>query len=240
MNTYTKLIDKHKGKSAFILGAGPSLYDLCISFRFKKIFDHVVIAVNSAFMAISEYDIDPEKHYWVSNDVLCRQWSYWKDVENSKCTKVVRDSWLKYKNEMKNTYFFSPRPTSEDVINLNDKGLAYCSSVPSAIDLSLQFGCKNIFLFGVDHKQVDGRCHYWQFLYPRKERPTVDGKIYDTWEKQKKVFKYNDMAYKALLNFSILKEAEIYNCSNNTNVGTFKHTCFEAALHEANKSKENY
>ena len=220
-NTYVELIDKHKGETAFILGAGPSLYDLCMSYRFADIADHVVISVNSAFMPLAKFELDPQKHYWISNDVLCRRWSYWKDVKNSECTKVVRDSWLKYRKEMTNTLFFSPRPTSEDVVNPKDIGLCYCSSIPSSVDLAIQMGCKRIFLFGVDQNHKDRKNHFWQLLYDRRDWPTANANIYDSWKKQNKVFEINNKAYKALRKFADLKKVEIYNCSNITKVTAF-------------------
>ena len=230
MNTYLSLRNKHVGESCIILGAGPSLYDLCMSYRFADIADHVVISVNSAIMSLSRFELDPEKHYWVSNDTLCRRWSYWKDVEESKCTKVVRDSWLKYKEVMTNTLFFSPRPTSEDVVNPIDEGLCYCSSVPTSIDLAIQMGCKKIFLFGVDHNDSSGRHHFWQLLYSTKDRPTANANIYDSWEKQSKVFEFNNKAYKALRKFVDKRKVEIYNCSDITKVISFDRITLDYAL----------
>lgn len=229
-NTYTELIDKHKGESCIILGAGPSLYTLCQSYHFGEILDHVVISVNSAFMPLVDFELDPEKHYWVSNDTLCKKWSYWKDVDKSQCTKVVRDSWSKYRKTMTNTLYFSPRPTSEDKINPKDTGLCYCSSIPSAIDLAIQMGCKNIFLFGVDHNDCGGRHHFWQLLYDRENRPTANANIYDSWKKQKKVFEFNNKAYKALNKFAILKKTEIYNCSTLTSVTNFDRISIDYAF----------
>jgi hypothetical protein len=230
MNTYAELIDKHKGKIAFILGAGPSLYDLCMSHHFEDILDHVVISVNSAFMPLVKFELDPERHYWVSNDTLCRRWSYWKDVEKSKCTKVVRDSWLKYQKVMTNTLYFSPRPTSEDIVNPKDVGLCYCSSVPTSVDLAIQMGCKKIFLSGVDQNDSSGRHHFWQLLYDRKSRPFAFSNIYDSWKKQNKVFEFNNKAYKALRKFADSKRVEIYNCSNMSKVNNFDRISIDYAF----------
>lgn len=230
MNTYIKLTDKHRGGLAFILGAGPSLYNLCIDKRFPNILNHIVISVNSAFMPLEKFKLNSEKHYWVSNDTLCRRWSYWKNVDKSECTKVVRDSWKKYQGSMKNTFYFSPRPTSEDVVKPNDIGLCYCSSVPTSIDLAIQMGCKKIILFGVDHNTFDRRHHFWQLLYDRQDRPTANANIYDSWKKQNKVFEFNDKAYKALRKFANYKEVEIYNCSDITKVNAFDRISIDYAF----------
>jgi hypothetical protein len=238
VNTYTELIDKHKGEVAFILGAGPSLYDLCKSHHFFDILDDVVISVNSAFMPLAKFELDPEKHYWVSNDTLCRRWSYWKDVEKSSCMKVVRDSWSKYKKVMTNTLYFSPRPTSEGVVNPKDTGLCYCSSIPTSIDLAIQMGCKKIFLFGVDHNDSSGRHHFWQLLYDRKNRPTANANIYDSWRKQQKVFEFNKQALKALRKFADSKRVEIYNCSNMSKVNSFDRISIDYAFKIIGKTNE--
>ena len=223
VNTYTKLIGKHKGENCIILGAGLSLYDLCISHYFKDILDNVVISVNSAFIPLSKFNLNPEKHYWISNDVLCRNWSYWGDIKKSNCTKVVRDSWLKYKDELDGFLYFESRSTPEDVVDFeDDDGLCYCSSIPTSIDLALKLGVKNIFLFGVDHcRDSSNRHYYWQLLYDRENWPTASANIYDSWEKQEKVFEYNNKAYKALSKFAKYKNVNVYNCSDVSKVTTF-------------------
>jgi hypothetical protein len=82
----------------------------------------------------------PDNLYWVSNDALVRWWDYWQKIKASKATRVVRDSWKKYEKELKDFYYFWPRPTSEGICNPDDEGLAYCSSVPTSIDLCVQMG----------------------------------------------------------------------------------------------------
>ncbi len=223
MNTYTKLIGKHKGENCIILGAGTSLYDLCISNHFKEILNHVVIFVNSAFIPLSKFELDPEKHFFVSTDVLVKRWSYWKDVKKSNCTKVVRDSWLKYKDELDGFLYFEPRSTPEDVVDFEeDDGLCFCSSICASLDLAIKLGVKNIFFFGVDHcRDSNNRHHYWQLLYDRENWPTANANIYDSWEKQEKVFEYNNMAYKALSKFAKYKNIKIYNCSDISKVTVF-------------------
>jgi hypothetical protein len=229
-NTYTELIGKHQGESCVILGAGPSLYDLCVSKYLKDILNHVVISVNSAFVPISDFDLNPDRHYWVSNDVLCRRWSYWEKVDKSKCTKVVRDSWLKYRGVMSNTLYFAPRPTAEDVVNPDDVGLCYNSSIPTSIDLAMAFGCKKIILFGVDQNTKQGMSHYWQMLYKREDRPFAFSNIQDSWSKQQKVFDINNGVYDALRKFADLKGVEIYNCSSITKVTAFDRITLDYAF----------
>jgi hypothetical protein len=220
LNTYTKLIGKHEGEDCFILAAGPTLYDIFYK-EYKdylSIFeDKVVISVNASIMACVEHLdwlTEGDKRYWISDDSLTTRWSWWKLVEQSKCTKVVRNSWLK-QNHYGNTdgfLYFAPRTTSESIINPEDVGLAYCSSAPSAIDLGVQMGCKNIYLLGLDHAKRDGKIYYWEYLqksrHPKQFKP---GK--PPWNVQKDMYKMNALAYGALDDFAEQKGCNIYNCS---------------------------
>lgn len=216
MNTYLKLINKHRGENAFIFGAGPSLWFNMQHPLFAKIHDHgITIVVNSAVLAVPNFD------YWVSNDILCRRWSYWKDVINGSGIKVVRDSWEKYKKELDGFLFFHHRPTSEDVINLNDVGLAYCSSIPSSIDLAIQMGCKQIFLLGVDQNDYEGKHHFWQFM-DKDKQPVCNPNVQDSWERQREIFDISNKALEALKGFAKHKKVEIYNCSHLSNINMFK------------------
>ena len=157
----------------------------------------------------------------MSNDALCRHWTWWKDVRRGKGIKVVRKSWLKYKRELKRFLFFSPRPTSEGIINPDDIGLCYCSSVPSAIDFAIQAGCKKVFLLGVDHKAIDEKHHFWQF-FPRYEQPRQLKPAQEGWSKQQEVFPLNIKAYKALKEFADYKKCKIYNCNPESKVDVFE------------------
>jgi hypothetical protein len=216
VNTYNKLINSHIGENVFILGAGPSLWGCMSDPLFNKLRNYgITIAVNSAVIAMPKFD------YWISNDALCRRWSWWKDVKNGSGIKIVRDSWLKYKDELDDFLFFSPRPTPEAVINSEDEGLAYCSSVPSAVDLAIQMGCKNIFLLGVDHTDLNGKHHFWQFMEPFK-MPKAHPPAQGPWNQQRSVFKINMLAFNALKEFADSKNVDIYNVSDISKIDIFK------------------
>ncbi len=226
--SYTELLDKFRDKeNIFILGAGPSLFS-CMKNNslFSKLKKYgIVICVNSSIME------EPEPDYWISNDHLVTFWSYWQTILNSNCIKIVRDSWLKYKEEIKGFYIFCPRSTPEYIVDFNEKGkLCYCSSILTSLDFSIQ--CENInkiFLLGVDQclDKETGYHHFWQLL-PRDKQPRELGKkVLTSWEQQKKVFKYNNMAYKALRKFAEYKNVEIYNCNKNSKVETFQKIKFE-------------
>jgi hypothetical protein len=162
-----------------------------------------------------------DKRYWISNDALCRRWSWWEDVKKANCTKIVRDSWLKYADELEDFVYFKPRPTSEGVINPEDRGLSYCSSVPSAIDLAIQMGCRNIFVLGLDHNKCGDKTHYWQLLWDEKDWPTQRQPAQQSYEGQKKVFEISLLAYEALYKFAKEKDVHIYNCYPLSEVDVF-------------------
>ncbi len=218
MNTYTQLIDKHEGEICFIYGCGPSLYLNIFEDDFNEIVNRGIrIAVNSSVMVKDHFD------YWISNDHLCVNWDWFSMVKKSKCTKIVRDSWEKYTEDIEGFYIFSPRKTSEGEIDFKDDGLSYCSSIPTSVDFSIKCGFKNIFLLGADHclDNKTGYHHFWQF-FPKEDQPRQLKPAQSLWACQKKVFKYNNMAYKALSKFAEYKDCKIYNCNPESKVEVFE------------------
>jgi hypothetical protein len=235
---YYHLIDKYKDtdKSAFIFGAGPSLYNILYSCSQKdidKISNNIVITTNSSILAGTDKlgwgKGISDNRYWISNDSLAMRWTWWEDVKKNRCIKIVRTSWEKYKKDLNGFLFFSPRPTSEDIINLEDKGLCYCSSIPSAIDLALQMSVKQVFLLGVDQDLYEGKHHFWQF-FDRKKQPRQLRPAQGSWEQQKQSFVFNNMAYNALRGFSKYKNIPIYNCNMDNKVGIFDNMEFNKCI----------
>ncbi len=235
LKPYTTLLNKHKGKNAFILGAGTSLLEFSNHPNFDSIHDHVVISVNSTIIIMPWADGSKDKRYWISNDALCRRWTYWPFVKKCKAIKIVRDSWKKYYDEIPDFLYFWPRPTSESIVNPEDKGLAYCSSVPTAIDLAIQMGCKKIFLLGVDHYRSKKRSHFWE-CYTKDRQPVMSLGGLPKWPQQKQVFDFNTKAYAALAKFAEFSGSEIINCNPKTKVSAFKTQSFDASL-ESIRSK---
>ena len=138
---------------------------------------------------------------------------------------------MKYKKELDGFLYFRPRLTSEGVIRNNDLGLAYCSSVPSSLDLCLQMGCKKIFLIGVDHSACNNDTvhHFWQFFPPGKI-PKAQPPAQGSFEQQKRVFEINNLAYNALKKFANSKGAKVYNCNPNSKMKVFKCISFDDAI----------
>jgi len=222
-NTYIKLINKHKDQNCFVLGAGLSLFDIYTNPLWDQINNNVVISVNSSILSLEwENENKNDNRYWISNDALCRKWSWFNDfVKKNNCIKIVRNSWEKYKDELEGFLFFEPRNTSEGEIDTKEKHLCYCSSVPTAIDLAIQMGCKNIFLLGVDQYEEKGKRYFWE-LFPRDKQPQQLRPAIPNFKEQSKVFKYNDLAYNALKGFAELKDCNIYNCNEKSKVNNFE------------------
>ncbi len=225
-NSYLQLKNSHEGKNCVILGCGPSLFFASQNKNFNKIHEHVVISVNSSIMLMPWKEGEKDKRYWVSNDHLCTRWTWWDDVVPSKSIKVVRNSWWKYRKELEGFLFFRPRPTSEDVINPDDVGLSFPSSCPSALDLSLQMGCKQIFLLGVDHSQTKGMTHFWDG-FSKALRPSQNAPAQGPYQIQARTFKYNLMAYRGLLDLSRGMSANIYNANPESKVNIFPKITFD-------------
>ena len=186
----------------------------------------VVITVNSSILAMSWDGGNPYNRYWISNDAVVMKWTYWKQIKSAKCTKIVRSSWEKYEDKINGFLMFDPRPTPENIINYSDQGLAYCSSVPSAIDLALQMGCKRIYLLGVDHYTDGSKSHFWQ-CWGHKKQPR--GPLAPITQ-QKQSFEHNMQAYEALNGFADFMDAKIYNCNENSKVEIFEKINFQDSL----------
>tara|TARA_Y100000310_G_scaffold283671_1_gene305826 strand:- start:136 stop:888 length:753 start_codon:yes stop_codon:yes gene_type:complete len=249
MESYLAFADLYKGETAWIVGAGPSLLGWYNHEKKNEIFNDIVISVNSAIFAMPwggyphpNKDIKTEvvtersssrfRRFWVSNDSLCRRWSWWDFLKSKHChcDKIVRNSWEPYYSEIPDFFYFWPRPTSEGVINPDDQGLAYCSSVPTSIDLAIQMGCKNIYLLGVDQEFVQGKSHYWQF-FPRDNQPTRIDRVMATLEQQNDVFQnYNPLAFDALQKFANVKNVKILNVNPNSKVDSFEKVKMEEIL----------
>jgi hypothetical protein len=218
-------------KPVVILGAGPSL----ISYDFTACSCHMIV-VNSAILK-TKWDREFEKDIlraWISNDSLCRKWSYFDKVKSDFCYKIVRDSWAKYADELKDFIFFKPRKTREDIIEENDDGLLYNSSVPSAIDLAIKIGFNEIYLFGIDHTVSGEKTHFWQFL-PKHIQPkekiisnnrtifAQPTRIMQPVPMQKNVWNMNIEVFKSLSNYAKTKNVNIFNINDSSTLIPFEH-----------------
>lgn len=237
MNSYLKLNQNTWRESPCVIcGAGPSL----INYDIDNYNDVHLISVNSSIIKMPWSSIGDSDllRAWISNDSLCRKWDYFEKVISFKCEKIVRDSWLKYKDELINFLYFSPRSSREDIINENDDGLVYNSSVPTAIDFAIKLNFKKIFVIGVDHSSFRNLTHFWQFL-PKDKQPKerlfiCSKKIFRSPERimareciQKKSWDMNISVFKSLKKVADNKGVSICSIDCGNNLLPFNYCSFE-------------
>ena len=232
MQTYKILEDKHIGKNAFVFGAGTSVH----GFDIAPICDQVIMTVNSSFLLLPTDTSCLQNCYWLSNDALVRRWSYWTKIKESSTTRLVRDSWNKYYDEIPDFLIFWPRHTSEDIIDPDGDGLCYCSSVPSSIDLAIFMGCSRIFVFGVDQYHILDKRYFWEY-WPKTKQPrmfirgiSVIGEYMPNVKQQKMTYEYDKQSYAALEGYSSSKNVKIYNCNPASKVDAFEKISTEQVL----------
>jgi hypothetical protein len=222
-----------------ILGAGPSLR----LFDFTKVNDCHIFSVNSSILK-TNWQSNPSDdilRVWISNDSLCKKWSYFEKVKKDLCFKIVRNSWIKYKEELEDFIFFNPRASKEDVIIETDDGLLYNSSVPSAIDLAIKLKFKQIYLFGIDHELTQGKSHFWQFLNI-KDQPKeciIDksrkihlppNRIMQPISMQENVWNMNISVFKAIEQYARKLGVEIVNVNDSDTRLPFRHEKLESTV----------
>ncbi len=213
----------HEGRTCIVLGAGPSVAFL----NLKNVDNHVVISVNSSILLLDWDKGDPADRYWISNDVLCMQWDYfWKNVVKSKCNKIVRTSWKEHSNKlMKYDFrFFGPRDSEKSPLTNDGDKLCSVSSIPTAIDLAILTGCKDIYVLGADHRMMHGNSHFWQF-WPKARWPqrTTKGKNYRPEQShQIRKFQENFLTYESLQELADREDANIYNGSHSSTIEVFQ------------------
>lgn len=225
LRSYTELNHRHSGQTAFICGAGSSFLDCLQHPLFHNIHNHVVLSVNASLISMPWETGSPDRRYWVSNDIGNMMWSYSSKIRTAKMNRVVRDSWAKFRLPFESMFYYPRRPTSEDVINSSDAGLAYCSSVPSALDLSIYMGCKTVYLLGVDQYFKDGKSHYWEFLPLDQQPRRRDGKKNPVSE-QTYAFEFNVGAFSALKDYADSVDVKVFNCSLESKINSFPKVSF--------------
>lgn len=212
------LKDIHCGSKAFVLGAGPSLHYENLS----QIWKYPVICTNSSILltrwtGCCEAE-EINRRFWTSNDALCMRWSYFeKWVVPAKCFKIVRDSWAKHGKKLTKfgLRFFAPRRSVH--IEPDGGGLCAVSSVPTAVDLALHMGCKEIYVLGQDHQRMGNINYFWQY-WSRSQWPRFNGQIGYIPDKisQNTVYGQNVPIFEELRRYAESLDAKLYNCSRHS------------------------
>ena len=183
MPTLEDVRGKYRGRSALVMGAGPSLRHVhdrpLIQRRHRggvfKLPDvprpsplqrHVVIAVNDAVLKMPDADF-----YFTSDPGMTQYW-HWDLVVDSGSTLVLntpgfrRESLkLQYDVEPERIILYEKRKASPDVaLSEADHRIIYGpSSAHCAVNFAVMLGCKRIYLLGMDCKCVEGHKYFWQF-----------------------------------------------------------------------------
>lgn len=166
------LKDKHKGKLAFVSGAGPSL-------RFidsDRLSPYVIFAANSAVLKFPNCD------YFVTDDDGVKAWNYWQTtVRDSRCIKLLYED--KLKNQVahlrsEEIIFFShrqwatPQKNGELLYHKENVKLTEDPEFPiigsrtsaaTALHFAYIMGCDPIVLLGCDCCYEGRNRYFWQF-----------------------------------------------------------------------------
>ena len=226
-----KFINIHKGGKCFVFGAGTSLADMDLS----DVYQYPIVCINSACLLMPWGEAgDPLRRFWVSTDILCSEWNYFKThVVKADCTRIVRNTWERYPEKLRGGIFefFNPRKM-QSLIARSPSDLLGGSSILSALDLAILLGCKQIYLLGADHVMAGKNSHFWQY-WPKEKWPRRKGKL-DNFrpniQQQERVFKSNMYSYKIVKKYAETMGAKIYNCSPISIIEVFKKCSLEDAL----------
>lgn len=208
----------HQGSKAFVLGAGPSLHYENLS----RIWDFPVISTNSSILLTRWAGRCDEptrmRRFWTSNDALCMRWSYFeKWVVPAQCVKIVRDSWSNHDKKIAKLGFRYFRPRRSAHIEPDDGGLCAVSSVPTAVDLALHMGCKEIYVLGQDHQRMGNINYFWQY-WGKNQWPRFNGQLGYIPDKiqQNTVYGQNVPIFDELRRYAESLGAKLYNCSRHS------------------------
>lgn len=170
--TLSSLKDKHKGKLAFVAGAGPSLRH--ISPSITK--DYVTFTANSGILKFPDCD------YFVTDDDGVKTWNYWQiTARDSKCTKLLYEE--KLKNHVghfrpEEVVFFdhrqwaTPQPGGGLLFHKENLKLTEDPEIPiigartsqaTAMHFAWIMGCDPIVLLGHDCCYEGKNRYFWQF-----------------------------------------------------------------------------
>jgi hypothetical protein len=161
--------NKHKGKLAFVAGAGPSLHFE----KLEGIDRFVTFAVNSAVIKLKHAD------YFVTDDEGVTDWDYFY-----RHLPAFKGTYLLYENKLrpyadsfdaKRTVWFEhktwfdlkTRTKNPDGLVITDKAeepiIGARTSAGTAVHLAHIMGCSPIVLLGCDCCMIQEKNYFWQF-----------------------------------------------------------------------------
>lgn len=154
--TFDDVRRKHSGRSAVVMGSGPSLHG--VDDRIKR---HVTIAVNDAVEKIRDPD------YFFSTDATMRDSTSWADYIRPGSFPVVlyKASGFTEINILETRILWYQRRGRWDErrMSSNDTNLLIgINGAHCAVHFAVILGCSPIYLIGCDCMLKNGAGHFWE------------------------------------------------------------------------------
>jgi len=170
------ILDKHKGRPAFVLGAGPSLRYLDP----ETIKSFIIVAANNSIQKFHNAD------YFLTCDPVCVLFESWYMLRHLSCEIMLfdiekdeggyfgrtqglaigRDIYEGIDNDRIRFFQYNKQDLT---MNKNScKLIQGSSSIHSAVNLAYLMGCDPIILSGCDCQYVEGKHHYSDFEGEKK------------------------------------------------------------------------
>jgi len=176
MENLKNYIDRHKGRTAFVLGIGPSLRNLSPDL----LKPHITIAVNSSICKV------PKADYYFTCDTGMVLWESWFTLKHLTCEIILAtncgintfESRIERKVlegiNMRRVHYL-PRKAN-NIIDKGDKLIKGSSSVHAAVHFAHVLGCSPIVLIGCDCQYTEGKKRYYDFPNQPKDK-LIDSKF---------------------------------------------------------------
>jgi hypothetical protein len=158
-------IGKHKGKMAFVLGAGPSLHRV----RTVDLLRRRTIATNSAILKAFQAD------YYFSCDFGMTVWNSWFWLKRMPCKLILYNvdvGWRHLESLTREDTFQGIDESRITYFDMHDDGFKMTgrppfargsSSVHVAVEFAYMMGCSPIVLLGCDCKYDGDKYHYYDY-----------------------------------------------------------------------------
>lgn len=148
-----------KGRSAVVLGSGPSLRRAD-----DRIYKHVTIAVNGAILKF------PRSDYYLTCDVGMVRMIHWDTMVRSRCRAVVPSGAFtrasmsaQWSMGSDRVVLFERRRKVMKMTPADTRFIFSDSSAHCALNLAVILGCSPIYLIGCDCSMEDNKKYYWEF-----------------------------------------------------------------------------
>ena len=147
--------NRHQGERCVIIGNGPSLNKMDLSFLKHEI----CFGTNKVFLGFEAWGFCP--NYYVAVNHLVLQQNY-LEIMGIPCPKFLSNRGLAYFNQSSDIIFLRTYPSPKEQFSLQlDHGLTEGSTVTyAALQLAYYMGFKEVILIGVDHHFItEGQAH---------------------------------------------------------------------------------